>query len=380
MKSVRDRLFEEPYRFDFFQSVRLLEKVYRERRPVGLAHPPAEEVARFRAHLSLTFPPSAIYELLKPDADRAVPLMTVTIMGLTGPSGALPTHYTQMLMDLGRDVRGPERRALRDWLDLFNHRLISLFYRSWEKYRFPIPYERGAADLRDPDPFTRSLLSLLGLGTTGVRDRLWVRTDIKTDTSHANYPSHEPPIDKNAAPLATIDDLALFFYGGILTQRPRNATNLRILLSDYFELPVEVQQFRGQWLEVDPANQTCLGSHGVLGVTSVAGSRVWDVQSRFRLRIGPLDYQQFEECLPDREPTRLRKTFFLLVQLTRQFAGPELDFDVQLVLEARSVPAIQLADDGGMGPRLGWNTWVISQMPENDVDDPVFEGEMVTVV
>lgn len=370
MPSVRDQLFAEPYRFDFFQAVRLLEKIYRDKLPVGLAHPPLDEVVRFRAHLSMTFPPSSIFELLTPTGDRSNPLMTVTFMGLTGPSGALPTHYTQMLMDLGRDVRGPERRALRDWFDLFNHRLISLFYRAWEKYRFPFPFERGEPDARDPDSFTRSMLSLLGIGTPGLRNRLQIRT----------LQQAEGEWEPKAVALARIDDLALFFYGGILSQRPRNAINLQNLLSDYFELPFAVQQFRGQWLQIDPANQTCLGRHGMLGINSVAGSRVWDVRTRFRLRVGPMNYRQFEECVPDRSPIRERKTFFLIVQLTRQFVGLELDFDMQLVLEAASVPPIQLNEGSGMGPRLGWNTWLITKMPEHDVDDAVFEGESVSVL
>jgi type VI secretion system protein ImpH len=366
MPSVTERLFAEPYSFDFFQAVRILEKVYRDKHPVGLTHPPLDEVARFRAHLSLTFPPSSIFELLKPDHDRPYPLMTVTFMGLTGPSGALPTHYTQLLMDLGRDVRGPERRSLRDWFDLFNHRFISLFYRAWEKYRFAIPYERGEAFLTEPDAFTRSLLSLIGLGTKGQRDRLQVYT-LRHEASE-----WEP----QRQTLARIDDLALIYYSGILSQRPKNATNLRTLLSDYFELPTEVQQFRGQWLQIDPAHQTCLGTHGMLGVNTVAGSKVWDVQTRFRVRLGPLTYRQFENCLPDREPVPRRKTFFLIVQLTRQFAGPELDFDVQLVLAASEVPKCQL-QDSGFGARLGWNTWLISKTPGRDADEPVFEGETV---
>ena len=368
--AVRDLLFKEPYRFDFFQAVRILEKVYRDKHPVGRTHPPADEVVRFRAHQSMTFPPSQIFELLKPEGDRPHPLMTVTFLGLTGPSGAMPTHYTQLLMDLGRDVRGPERRSLRDWFDLFNHRLTSLFYRSWEKYRFAFPFERGEPDHRDPDAFTRSLLSLVGLGTPKLRDRLQIVTRQQDESDW------EPRVTA----LARIDDLALFYYGGILSQRPRNATNLQILLSDYFNLPVAVEQFRGQWLAIDEGNQTCLGSYGILGQTSVAGSRVWDVQTRFRLRVGPLDYAKFEELLPDRAVSSERKTYFLLVHLARQYVGMELDFDIQLVLTARAVPETQLSEGLGMGPRLGWNTWLISAKPPRDAADAVFEAESVWVV
>src|SRR6202040_296448 len=118
-------------------------------------------------HLSLNFPPSQIYEVQKqPDAP---PLMTVTFMGLTGPSGILPRHYTEMLIRLDRESRTAERYILRNWLDLFNHRLVSLFYRAWEKYRFPISYERSQLDdpLKVPDLATQGVYSLVGLGTTG---------------------------------------------------------------------------------------------------------------------------------------------------------------------------------------------------------------------
>ena len=63
--------------------------------------------------------------------------------------------------------------------------------------------------------------------------------------------------------------------------------------------------------------------------------------------------------------------------LARTFVGPELDFDVQLVLQARDVPACQLGESASFTPRLGWNTWVASQPYTNDADEPVFEGEEV---
>ena len=114
-----------------------------------------------------------------------------------------------------------------------------------------------------------------------------------------------------------------------------------------------------------------------LGVSLVAGDRVWDVQSKVRLRIGPLGYARFTELLPDRRPQPERKLFFLLSHLVRLYVGPELDFDVQLVLRAEEVPPCQLAESPSFAPRLGWNTWVASQAPAEDADDPVFEGDDV---
>jgi type VI secretion system protein ImpH len=376
MPSVRDRLLAEPYEFDFFQAVRVMERVWPGRRPVGRDSPPDAEVARFRPHLTLSFPPSQIVGLDPPDEDRPVHLVTVTFLGLYGTTGVLPVHYTQLLMDLVRDVRGPERRSLRDWLDLFNHRFTALFFRAWEKYRFHIPYERGEAARPDPDTFTLAMLSLIGLGSSGHQGRLAVR-DAGAATREVGW-GFDPAARAPESDLARIDDLGLLYYAGFFVQRPRNATNLRLMLADYFRLPVEVRQFQGQWLGVPPASQTRLGELGTLGVDAIAGERVWDVQSRFRLRLGPLKYAQFEDLLPDPTPVRERKTFFLVAQLARLYAGGEYDFDVQLVLAPPEVPEAHLADGPGAGPRLGWNLWLISGTPPSPVDDAVFDAEWVT--
>jgi type VI secretion system protein ImpH len=363
--SLIERLFEEGYAFDFFQAVRLLEKADPERRPVGRGGPARAEVVRFRAHLSLNFPPSAIYEVQRPTRELPVPVMTVTFMGLTGPSGVMPRHYTELLLRLDRDVKGPERWALRDWLDLFNHRLVSLFYRAWEKYRFYIPYERGEYIRADPDPFTHALFSAIGLGMRPLRNRLAVSTATEVDGQ------------RRERMLAKLDDFSLLYYGGFLAHRPRCAVILEALLRDYYQMPVEVRQFQGQWLRLDEANQSRLGDGGnnQAGVNLVAGDRVWDVQNKIRIRMGPLRYTQFNQFLPDRSPVPQRKAFFLLAHLVRLYVGPELDFDVQLVLLAREVPGCRLGAGGGA--QLGWNTWCLSRVRRQDAEDAVFEGEEV---
>jgi type VI secretion system protein ImpH len=364
--SLDERLFAEGFAFDFFQAVRVLERLQPGRKAVGQAGPPDQEVVRFRAHLSLNFPPSAIYEIAPPAGEPSSPLMTVSFLGLTGPSGVLPRHYTEMLLRLDREARGPERYALRAWLDLFNHRLIALFYRAWEKYRFYLAYERGTFALAEPDTFTRALYSLVGLGMAPLRNRLRVGTVERVDGR---------PREKV---LARIDDLALLHYGGILAQRPRSAVMLAALLGDYFGLAVEVGQVHGQWLQLDSGNQSQLGADNCeLGVSMVAGERVWDVQSKLRLRLGPLRRAEFDAFLPDPTAVPQRKAFFLLAHLVRLYVGPDLDFDVQMVLWAADVPECQLDDSGGLGPRLGWNTWLGSEARADDAEDAVFAGEEV---
>lgn len=335
--SVAQLLFEEGYRFDFFQAVRLLERLYPEHQPIGHSAGPTEEVVRLRARLSLSFPPSAIHEITRAPEAAQPAQMTVAFMGLTGLQGALPRHYTELLLERGR------RRdwTLRDFLDIFNHRMLSLFYRAWEKYRLPIVYEGAAWRQQDNDRFSQYLFDLMGLGTKGLRGRMGVA------------------------------DKELLFYTGLLAQHPHSASALVGFLQDYFGVPVDVVQFIGQWLSLAPESRSRLGpdeAQNALGVSAVAGARVWDQQAKFRLRLGPLTFAHFCQFLPT------GRAFRQLVQLSRFFAGQEHDFDVQLVLQASDVPWCRLGMRGEGASRLGWSAWLKTREFTHDATDAIFAG------
>ena len=175
-----------------------------------------------------------------------------------------------------------------------------------------------------------------------------------------------------------METLALAFYAGLLAHRPRCALGLEGLLHDYFRMPVRVLQFQGEWLRIDADKQSRLGDLGGsarLGVTAVVGARVWDVQGKIRIRLGPLTYAQYRDLMPDRQPFRQRKAFFKLAHLVRTYVGPELDFDVQLVLRAEEAPELRLPVGTEEGPQLGWNSWLPAQSFPGDLGDGVFEGE-----
>jgi len=335
--SLEEILFAEGYRFDFFQAVRLLEAVYPKRKPVGRQSRPGEEVVRFHAFTTLSFPASDIREIVPAGNgnEDAPARMTEAFMGLTGPSGPLPRHYSVMLLERQRH----KDFALRDFLDIFNHRLISLFYRAWEKYRFQIGYER-VARARDGgyDGFALHLFDLIGMGTNGLRGRL------------------------------EFDDRMLLSYAGLLAQHPRSACALAGVLSDCFMVKVDVIQFVGQWLEITAENRTRLGpgeANNALGASAVAGKRIWDQQAKFRIRVGALSYREFQRFLPE------GGAFKAFVQMIRYCAGQEFDFDLQLVLVAAEVPALRL---GGADSRLGFSTWLKTAEFTCDADQVVFSG------
>ncbi len=353
--AVIDTLLAEPYRFDFFQAVRLLESQARHdgsAQPVGDAGPPRREVVNFRAQVSLGFPAGSI-SALQPsapagDGGSAPAEMTVPFLGLVGPSGVLPDHYTQLVIDRCH-VKNKDY-TLRDYLDLFHHRLISLFYRAWEKYRFPFAYERRrlAGDPERIDDFSFALSALVGLGTSGLQGRL------------------------------AFDDDAIVYYGGHFAHYPRSAIALEEILNDYFEIPVELEQFRGQWLYLSDDELSWLstpkhpaGLNQCLGVSAIAGNRVWDVQSMFRLRLGPLDYRQFLEFMP------IGRRLLEICQMVRLYVGQEFDFDVQVLLKARDVPYCKLPATPADASRLGWNAWIHASPFDRDAEDAVFRLDHV---
>jgi type VI secretion system protein ImpH len=344
-----ERLLTEPGSFEFFQAVRLLERMEPARASVGEDTLPDREVVHFRAAPTIRFPASEILAIRSPrdegnDSPRpSSPYeMIVTFMGLTGPKGVLPSHFTRLLL---RRLRAKDP-TLRDFFDLLNHRRVALFYRAWAKYRFPIAYERARRqEITHDDMFTRCLFSLVGLGTAGQRGR------------------------------HTLDDHTFLYYGGLFAHHPRSAVVLEGMLGHQFGVPVRIEQFQGQWLNLQTRDRSMLpcahepeGRHNRPGRDVVLGKRVWNVESKFRIRLGPLGLEDFYKFLP----RPIGECLTDLNELTRTYVGAEFDFDVQLMLAAGEWPRCEL---GGVGRRmayLGWNVWLSADRLAVDNGDAVF--------
>ncbi len=319
-----------------FEVIRRLLNAARAHGPASLGEGArlAQEPVRFRAAPGMRHASAEIAAFRPAAAPGAPAEMTVAFMGLTGPSGVLPDHYSDLVVQRRR-ARDP---AITDFLDLFNHRSISLFYRAWAKYRLPVRHEE-AAPLQDG--FSRALAALIGLGLEAQRPR------------------------------AGLAGGGLLGLAGPLGRKVRSPGALRRLVTSLFAFPAEVIEFHGRWIDIAPEERTRLAapapnrrSYAQLGVDAVAGVQTYDVQSRFRLRLGPMGLADFRAFF---EPGGRRA---LVTQAVREAVGPAVSFDLQLVLRATDVPAVRLGDPASPA-FLGQTTWLCSSPPTADRDDAV---------
>lgn len=347
--TVIERLRREPYRFDFFQAVRLLERAALmageecAQEPVAGSAPPARELVHFTAQSSLSFVGSDILRLEQrqtQDTEHAGGelkqwKMEVGFSGLIGSQGVMPYYLTELVL---RELR-EKNTALRDFLDLFNHRHISLLYQAWHKYQLPVNYERQRLrQEREPDLFSQALASLSGLGTSEMRYRMQV------------------------------PDEALLGMAGHLSRQQCSAAALASMIRHYFGLNVRIEQFSGQWDDLPedvlcrlPGPEFLQGVNNCLGVNTVLGTQCFQAQNKFRVVVEPMVYEQFMTIAPGSTKLEALKSF---IQFS---AGVEMDFEISVTLFTGQVVPVQLTDESDYQPLLGWNTHMSSEQQNQRV-------------
>lgn len=334
-------LLAEPQRYGFFQAVRLLFHAE------GLAdlRSGGREAVRFSVSESLAFPSGEIHDLQRdPAGIDAAHRMTVNFFGLTGPMGVLPRHYTRWLIARARARdAGP-----RDFFELFNHRLLLLFWHAWRKHRPEIALEFGLGQ-----GVFRHLYDLVGMGTPALFERLYPRV---------------APHDGHAG--TRLPAAALGYYSGLVSQRPHGMGTLSQVVGEVVGAAATVQACLGTWQTVPARDRTRLGQRAhQLGAGCVLGARFWDRQCTLQLRIGPLDRARFESLLPS------GRMLAGVVELVRLLTGLALDLRIKLVLRAEQVPPLRLGAAMGTDAsvaRLGWNTWLGGRRSAIAADDVEF--------
>ena len=328
---IEQALVSTPFEFDFFHVVRLLECEHQSLPRVGRSLSPRHDPVRFGQNPSLSFAPATV-ESFVPAKDDLPARLQVYFLGLFGPNGPLPFHLTEFAHERLYAERDP---SLARFLDVFHHRMLSLFYRAWADSRKAVDFDRPT-DSRH----SRYFGGFFGLGLPST----WHRD--------------------------AVPDWAKLFFTGRLAAPNRNPEGLEAILTEDFGGPVKLTTFMGQWMDLPPRSLCSLGSspeNGLLGQTTVVGSRLWIGHFKFRLRIGPLSFAEFTRLLPNGQAFRRLKDWVL------NYAGREFVWDVNLVLKAAEVPQTML---GGMGAgSLGWTTWLKSRPFSKDADDLLLIGD-----
>ena len=321
-------LHDDAPSFEFFQAVALLQRMLNDRRPVGHFFSPEDEAVRFHVNPRMGFPASEVQEL-KVHNDAPADMM-VNFMGLTGPQGVLPYVYSELILERLR----AKDRSLASFFDIFNHRAISLFYRAWQRTRFPVNYASGSLDF-----FSQYLRDILGIGTMGLSER------------------------------QRLEDEALMHYIALIAMQSRSAVALEQVLADYFEVPVDIEQFTGAWYSLDQSTQCAMNERDSMstqiGSGAVVGDAVWDRGGRVRIRIGPVSLARYDDFLPGGAANAALRA------ITKFFSNGCVDFEAQLVLDRNEVPPVELDFNAKHPARLGWVSWAKTGPMRADPDETI---------
>ncbi|RKE38740.1 type VI secretion system protein ImpH [Paraburkholderia sp. BL23I1N1] len=315
---------------NFMQLCQLLEVRVPERPGFGTRDTPEHEPVRFRPRARVGFPAGEIASVEfgeqgvtnGPNGLIAPPTVYTTFMGLYGVDAAMPSH---MIDDIVLRTEGHE--ALEAFLDQFNHRFVTLLFRAWKKYRYPIGFRPGGTDAH-----SRKLLSLAGFG--------WGEKPAR----------------------AGLPDSRVLALLGLLIQRTRTPEGLAgVVALAAPGVDVRVDEFfptlkgagRPQPLtsvgRADGAQgedrRRGLGGGYVLGTRLVYRSRA------ARVTLRPASAQQAHDLLPG---AWLHRELMAFIRL---YAGTKADVFLRMEVSSRIAPApkIGVAHEGPL-PRLAWTT------------------------
>ena len=327
-----DMLLEEQVtRMNFYQVLRLIENANVLLPRIGTSLRPRDDAVRLGQDPALIFHPTMLDHYKRADGKGRARL-AVNFFGLLGANGAMPVHITEYVRDR---LRHGGDRTLLAFLDVFHHRMLSLFYRARATAEPVISLDRA-----DGDRFSVFVGSMFGIGAPALRER------------------------------DDISDFAKLHFAGLLANKTRPAAGLVTILSEYFKLPVQIEQFVGHWMRMPSEIHSHIGMlerNNRLGGSLVLGKSVWDCQHKFRIVIGPVAYADYQRFLPGGASMRR------LLAWVKNYVGVTLDWDVRVILKKEEMPPLRL----GGATRMGWSTWLTSTKPTRNPDQMLINPVLI---
>jgi type VI secretion system protein ImpH len=323
-----DDLAREPWKHDFYALLRRIDALWPDEARLGTALRPSAEPVRLGQDPELDFAPAAVMSF---EANaKTPPRVGVRFFGLFGPMGPLPLHLTEYARDR---LRNHGDATMARFADVFHHRLLLLFYRAWAQSQPAVQ-----ADRERDDQFAKWVSALFGQAPKHLR--------------HAD----------------SVPDAAKRYMAGHLARPTRNPESIVKVLRQYFGVPIRVESHVGHWLKLRAEDRCRLGSaasrrSAALGVSAVAGGKVWDRQYKLRLHIGPLTLAQYHQFLPG------QKSLTELRDWMRQLLGFEMLWDVRLLLQGHEIPPLGVGRKAAQPASLGRTTWLGRKGPHADRGD-----------
>ena len=214
--------------------------------------------------------------------------------GLTGAMGVLPLVYTEWLIE--RESRYNDRSA-KAYLDIFNHRMYCLAYMAWHKIHCS-----SQLYLDEDHIISDVILSLCGMQQTPY---------CFPGLQHAR------------------------FYAGPV----RSLSGLEQMLKQSYQIPIQVEPFYGCWEEISHPEKCILGKNILpLGSGPVIGSFRWDINSGFKVIIGPTDVMSAKKFMAGGVYHQSVK------EQIKLYVGIALNFYLEIKIDSSSMPWIPLGE------------------------------------
>ncbi|MDX8000586.1 type VI secretion system baseplate subunit TssG [Xenorhabdus sp. Reich] len=323
------QLTQTPWQFDLFQTLRRIDAQCGEYYKLGTAPLPRYESLRLGQKASMIFAPSTIAET-KIQKNAKLYELLIYSFGLFGPNGPLPLHLTEYAYSREYNYHDP---TLGAFANIFHHRLIQLFYRSWADAQ-----PTSSLDRPDNQRFCHYLASLIGMGLPAQQNH-------EATSNHASYA-----------------------LSGHLSRQGHSAEGLEKILIFYFRVPVKITQNIPQWLQIETQDQARLTAGRYmprLGQSTFLGTAVYDMQHKFRIEIGPLTRTEYDMFLPGQSKSQQLRDWVY------QYLGIEYAWDIKLILNKTAITEMHLSDP----IKLGLNSWLGKVTRPSHYDDLIYNPE-----
>jgi type VI secretion system protein ImpH len=316
-QTVEKEFEENPSSFDFHTAVQLLESDGTSSRCFGENIDPKQDKVRVKSNITLGFPSSEVEDI---DLSTDKPTIHLNLVSMGGRQGPLPTHITETIIERAR----LKDTGFKDFLDIFNQRLAGLWYRFRRKYL--IGFIKKIPEQTD---LGRSIENMGGLTQEGL--------------------------DKNVhLPIR----LTLAAHR-VLWPKQRSKAGLQTLLFSYWKVPIEIEEFQGDWVQAPESEITklgnSLGQHQILGSQVILGKHVWDQTRAITVSFGPVGWENFNRFI-----CKTQKGIQTLKDMIFFYIGMRFKVRLRIKLEPKEIHFLRIDNSF----YLGQNTWLFCDNKE----------------